>query len=185
MPHLAQLARFGVAAALLLPAAGCSSRPPPVTTTPPARPVSQLAPADRDFLDAALQSGLAEVAAGRLAAARGTAPQVRQFGQQMVDRHGAINQQLASLAQSNGMTPPTGPSPAGREMLARLQGLRGAAFDHAYLLGQIDAHKQALALYENEAAQGVDPDVTALAAQTAPVIRDHLRVATALQGVAR
>ncbi len=119
---------------------------------------------------------------GHLAVQQGTRPQVRQFGQEMVDRYTAVDRQLGDLAQRNGITPPSGTGPAGQDAIARLRALRGAAFDRAYLQGQIAAHKDALALYQQEATQGTDPDVTAFAAQTAPVIQDHLQVASALQG---
>ncbi len=174
--------RLGVAASLLLPFAACSNPPPPVTTTAPPRPASHLSTADSDFLDQAMRAGLAEVQLGRLAVQQGTRPQVRQFGQEMVDRYTDVDRQLADLAQRNGIKPPSSVGPAGQDAIARLGALRGAAFDRAYLQRQVAAHKDALALYQNEAAQGTDPDVTAFAAQTAPVIRDHLQVASALQG---
>jgi putative membrane protein len=182
MPARKIVARLGVAACLLLPFAACSNPPPPVTTTAPPRPTSHLSTADRDFLDQAMRAGLAEVQFGHLAVQQGTRPQVRQFGQEMVDRYTAVDRQLADLAQRNGITPSSGAGPAGQDAIARLRALRGAAFDRAYLQGQIAALKDALALYQQQATQGTDPDVTAFATQTAPVIRDHLQVASALQG---
>lgn len=176
------IARLGVAATLLLPFAACSNPPPPVTTTAPPRPASHLSTADRDFLDQAMRAGLAEVQFGHLAVQQGTRPQVRQFGQEMVDRYTAVDRQLADLAQRNGITAPSSLGPAGQDAIAKLRALRGAAFDRAYLQGQIAAHKDALVLYQQEASQGTDPDVTAFAAQTAPVIHDHLQIASALQG---
>lgn len=176
------LTRWALAAALVLPFAACSSGPPPVTTTAPTPPPPSLSQADRDFINQAAMGGEAEVQLGQLAAQKAAQPQVRDFGQQMVSDHTQLNQQLMQVAQAKGVTPPTSLDPTHAEMLARLQRLRGAAFDRAYLQGQIADHQTTLALFQNEAANGTDPDLKALAAQAVPTIQHHLEEARALVG---
>src|SRR4051794_29437603 len=63
----------------------------PVTAT--TRPSSP----DQAFIDEAAKGGLAEVTLGQLAVRRAINPEVRQFGQQMVDDHTKVNSELLSF----------------------------------------------------------------------------------------
>ena len=58
-------------------------------------------------------------------------------------------------------------------MLEKLK-TAGAGFDREYISQQQTAHQEALALMQGYAASGDNPKLKALAAQTVPVIRDHL-----------
>jgi putative membrane protein len=99
----------------------------------------------------------------------------------MIDDHTPNNQQLVKLADSKGMTPPTEPDSMQQKMASRLEGLSGQTFDRAYVKGQIHAHEAMLKLFKAEAANGRDPDLKAFAAQTVPVIQEHLSHAEALR----
>ncbi len=55
--------------------------------------------ADRMFLEQAAAGGLMEVQLGQLAAQKASDPQVKQFGQRMVDDHTKANDQLKTVAQ--------------------------------------------------------------------------------------
>jgi len=55
---------------------------------------AQMSPADQAFATKAASGGLTEVSLGKLAIKNANAPQVRQFGQQMVTDHTQANQQL-------------------------------------------------------------------------------------------
>src|SRR4051794_40796246 len=74
------------------PAARASDMKQP--TSPP------LSAQDRNFATKAAQAGLAEVAAGKLAASNGGSDAVKKFGEQMVQDHGKANDQLKQIAQA-------------------------------------------------------------------------------------
>ena len=65
-----------------------------------------LASLERPFQ--AIQINLAEISVGDLAQKNGGSDDVKSFGKMLVDDHTASNTRATSLAQSNGMTPPTG-----------------------------------------------------------------------------
>lgn len=178
-----RILRWGFAAALL-PIAACSSNPPPppVAAAPPPPALNDV---DQTFIQQAAVGGMAEVQLGQLAAQKATRPAVKQFGQEMVDQHTPVNQQLMQLAQAKGVTPPSALDPMHQQMFDKLNGAKaGAAWDRDYLRGQIADHRATLALMQREAAEGSDADLKALAAQTAPVVQQHLTEATALVGPA-
>ena len=58
----------------------------------------------------------------------------------------------------------------------------GAAFDHAYIQGQIADHQAALTLFQQEATRGTDPALKTFAADALPTLRQHLDMANAVQG---
>ena len=53
---------------------------------------------DKAFVKDAAIGGLAEVQFGRLAAERASSPDIKQFGQRMVDDHGKANDKLMAIA---------------------------------------------------------------------------------------
>lgn len=184
---MTRYARWGFAL-VLLPLVACggneekAANPTPAPTAPPA---PQLSSADTNFINQAAMSGLAEVQEGQIAAQRGGRPAIRQFGQRMVTDHTQANQQLMQLAQSKGVTPPAAPDPQQMTEQQALQRLRGRAFDRAYVRDQVKEHQQAVQLFQQEVAQGTDPDVKSFAQQTLPTLQQHLQTAESLSGPPR
>jgi predicted outer membrane protein len=68
-------------------------------------------------------------------------------------------------------------------MLSQLQGLQGPSFDAAYGQMQFMSHQEALALHVAYAQSGDDPTLRSFAAQTAPIVEQHLAMSTRLPGV--
>ena len=183
-------------AAILLPllsasAALAQSTAAPVAATTPAAPAAMAAPTpaapaataanlskvDKDFITKAAEGGTAEVQMAQLAQQKSQSASVKQFAQGMIDDHTPNNQKLVDLATSKGVTPPADPSASQKKMLAKLQGLDGAKFDHAYMAGQVKSHQTMLKLFEHEATNGKDTDLKAFAESTQPTIQKHLTMA--------
>jgi putative membrane protein len=159
--------------------AGAQSNPPAAplattlpTTTSPAN-AGKLAPTDDTFVTNAAQGGLAEVQAGQLAEQRGDAT-VKTIGHMMVTDHTKANSQLAGIAKSQGLTIPNQPDPAHIATLAQLRGAKGETFDNQYLEGQLTDHQKTIALFQQEAEQGTDPQLKSFAQTTLPVLQHHL-----------
>jgi len=67
---------------------------------------SGLAAADRTFMKKAAEGELADVELGQLATLKASPPEVKQFGQRMVNDHSKANDQLKQIASQNGVTLP-------------------------------------------------------------------------------
>ena len=135
---------------------------------------------DKTFVHMASSGGLAEVQLGQLATERAASPEVKQFGQRMVDDHTKANKELASIAQDKNMPVATELDPKHRAMADKLAKLQGAAFDREYLLGQVADHEETIALFTNQIKEGQDAELKAFASKTLPILQEHLQLVRAL-----
>jgi putative membrane protein len=131
-------------------------------------------PQDQEWLVAAHQSNLAEIAAGQAAVERGTTETVRHHGQMLIDDHTRLDAALTPVAQQLGVTLPAEPSPAQQQALAEVVAQPGEAFDRAWIASQIASHRATLAAGQEEIANGTVQAVKDLAAASAPVVQGHL-----------
>ncbi|OUL18648.1 DUF4142 domain-containing protein [Nostoc sp. 106C] len=146
--------------------------------TPSAQPT--LSSADRQFVTEAAQGGLAEVQLGQLASQRGASNAVKQFGQRMVQDHSQANNQLQQLATQKGMTLPTGIGNENEKVRQQLSKLSGTSFDRQYMNHMVQDHVKDVSLYQRQAQQGQNPDLKAFAAQTLPILQQHLQQARSI-----
>jgi putative membrane protein len=161
----------------VLPLMACSQTEKAATTAQSAVQAQMnptLSTSDATFINTAAAGGAAEVQFGQLAAQKGGTAAVRRFGQQMVDDHGKIDQELMQLAQQKKISPSTGMDATHQASYDDLQKLRGRAFDRQYLQGQLQDHQATVRAFEQEAQSGTDPDVKAFATRNLPTIQRHL-----------
>lgn len=171
------------------------ARPVPAPVTPEAAPRDRTQPAypkgdeqatpgyvgaDAAFFKDGTSAGLAEVAAAELALQRASDPRVKQFAQQMARDHGQANQELAALARQKGVAPPEAPNAKQQQALEALKARQGPAFDQAYLGTELADHRDAVSLFEL-AERSTDPQVSAFARKTLPLLRHHLQMVEDLQ----
>ena len=69
---------------------------------------TSLSSSDRKFIMEAAHGGMMEVELGRMAVEKASSPDVKQFGQRMVDDHSKANEELMQLASQKGITIPSG-----------------------------------------------------------------------------
>lgn len=143
---------------------------------------SSAAGSDSHFVMDAAKGGLAEVEMGKLAAEKASSPDVKQFGQRMVDDHSKANDELKAVASQKGITLPTELAPADKATLDRLSKLSGEAFDRAYMSDMVKDHKKDVAEFKKEASAGKDADVKAFAGKTLPTLEEHLKMAQDVHG---
>ncbi len=139
-----------------------------------------LSTSDAAFMTTAARGGLAEVQLGQLAQRNGSSAAVKRFGERMVDDHGRSNQEMMALARRKEITPPSSIGAEHQQTYDELAKLRGGAFDRAYAQAMVKDHQEDLRAYQEEAANGTDPDVKAFAARHVPILEEHLRVAQRL-----
>ena len=140
----------------------------------------KLALADRQFIRNAAEGGLAEIELGKLATEKAASPEVKQFGQRMVDDHTKANDQLKQVASEKGVTIQEKLSPQDAATKARLEKLSGKAFDHAFMQVMVADHVKAVSAFRTESKTGKDPDVKNFASQTLPTLEDHLKQAKSI-----
>ena len=141
-----------------------------------------LSTADAKFVNDAGRAGITEVTFGQLARAQGSRAAVRDFGLRMVTEHTTLNQELTRLAAKKQITPTATVDVAHQATYDRIAALNGRAFDRAYLDATVADHMATLAVFQEEAASGADPEVRAFATKTVPMLKAHLAMAKRLGG---
>lgn len=155
--------------------------PPPAAAPATPAPVTTVPQADADFAMKAAGGGLAEVEASRTVSEKTANESVRQFAQMLVNDHAAANQELVRIAQAKQLILPTAPDVAHQEALAKLKSAMGTESDRIYVQDfGLKAHQDAVALFEREANEGMDPELKAFAAKTLPSLKTHLEHAQRL-----
>lgn len=152
------------------------------TTTTVKTDSSAMVLPDTAFAAKAAVGGMAEVALGKMAAAKGADSQVKEFGNMMVMDHGKANAELMGIAKNKNITLPAGLDAEHQAKSDSLSKLSGKDFDMAYVKAMVEGHKKTLALMQAEATNGQDTELKAFAAKTAPVVQMHLEHIQKIQG---
>ncbi len=117
--------------------------------------------------------------AGAVAATKGTAAAVRDFGKRMMRDHHQLRAQGEALAKKLKITP-AAPSddpvtPAGQKEMDTLNSTaKGKDFDRAYIDAEVDIHKAVLDIATKAASQTQTAELKNLIQKAAPVIKGHL-----------
>src|SRR3954463_11727713 len=127
------------------------------------------------------QADMAEIAAGKVAAQKASSPEVKKYGQHMVDEHSKMLDEGSKLAQAKGMKPPASPDKKHQAALQKLQGLSGEDFDRQYVQQMVKDHQDALKLAQKTAKDAKDPELKSQAEQGVSHIKEHLAMAQKLQ----
>jgi len=134
--------------------------------------------AEQHFIKEAIEGDLSEVKIGKLAQQNGQSEGVKQFGQTLEQDHSANLQKAQSLAQQEGVTPPTQPSAKETRMYDRLSKDQGAKFDKAFAKAMVKDHKQDIAKFDKQAKK--NDAIGQFAEQTLPTLHKHLQIAQSL-----
>lgn len=136
---------------------------------------------DHDFMKNAIQGSYAEIEASRLALQKDSSPDVRAFADTMIADHGSMAREARTLAQEKGYMPPDGPSIAQKSEATALKALSGGAFDAMYVnrIG-VAAHESTIRQFEQANQEVKDPDIKAMIEKMLPRLREHLKMARAL-----
>lgn len=132
------------------------------------------------------EANMADSAAGAVAATKGTASAVRDFGKQMMRDHHTLRARGEALAKKLKITPaPPSDDPimpdAQKEMDTLNSTAKGKDFDKAYIDGEVDGHKKVLELLTKAAQQTQNAQLKNLIQKAAPAVLAHLDKAEATQ----
>src|SRR5262249_20752291 len=96
---------------------------------------------DKDFVRDAAVANMAEIELGRLAAERAVNPDVKRFGQMMIDDHTKARDALKSTAAEHRIDVPTELDDKHSDLRDKLSKLQGADFDREYMDAMVDGHQ--------------------------------------------
>ena len=128
-----------------------------------------------------------DIDAGKVAAAKGTHPEVKAFGKQMAADHAGVNKQATALVTKLGVKPEDNPTAqslkaGGADNVKKLTGLSGAAFDKAYIDNEVTYHQQVLdALDKTLIPNAKNAELKALLEKVRPAFVAHLNQAQTIQ----
>ena len=137
------------------------------------------------FVTDAGQGGMYEVAAGKVAQAKGQSADVKAFGKMMVADHTKMNEELKPLIAAAGKTAPAELDERHKGLIDNLNAAKPADFDKTYLDQQEAAHKETLDLMQGYAASGDDAGLKGAASKAVPAVQAHLDKVNALKAAAK
>ena len=137
-------------------------------------------PEDGTFLLYAMDVDFTQIQLSHLAADKARDPQVRQYAQRMLDFHGRSYDQLARIAEANGIARLQEIGLMARTMADALAQLGAPMFDWQYINAQVIYHYAAFYRYERESIHGRNAQLRGLAAQAFREIKEHHDAALAI-----
>jgi putative membrane protein len=140
------------------------------------------APSASDFAQKVAMSDMYEVQAGKIANQKGQSPQVKGFGQMMVEAHSKTTDDLKSIVANEKLKVdlPTKLDSKHQTLIDNLTAASDADFDKTYAKQQVDGHEDAVKLFESYAKDGDNASLKQFAQKTLPIIQEHLTEAKKL-----
>lgn len=139
--------------------------------------VAQGADQDKQFLMTASQSDYNEITFSKLAAQKGTNPQVKAYAEKMVADHTKLDDQMKPFASQMGVTPATSLDAAHQQKFDQLSSLSGADFDKAYMSDMDTDHHAALDVFKQEESSTTDTKLKVAVAKGEKVVAQHTMMA--------
>jgi len=131
------------------------------------------------------QANINEVEVGKIAQAKAQSPDVKKFGEKMVQDHGKMLEDLKALAKKKDVALPDKVAAKEFAQTKLMERKSGAEFDKEFMEHMVKDHEKDLKDVQQIADKAKDPDFKAALQKAMPVIREHLRLAQRLaQGAA-
>jgi len=135
----------------------------------------------QDFVTKAVESCLAEIDLGRLAAKQAEDGEVRKFARRMIDDHEGLRKELAGLLDGKRIELPERADAEHQLIAKRLAAKKGPPFDQTYLERRVGDQEAVLGMFERQARFGRDDRVKDWAGKKLPDLRANLKAARDLQ----
>ena len=135
---------------------------------------------DKLFVKLAAEGGQAEIDLSRIAQKKASSDVVRKFADRMVEDHGKSNDRLIRSGRGLKLEIPKEAGvldPEHKTVRTEVERANGEDFDRAYLASQIQNHQKTANLLLWELSTGQNQELTKFAADTLPVVLDHLEMA--------
>lgn len=135
---------------------------------------------DRFFVTAVMRGSIIDTRLSRLALAKSSSSDVKQFAQKIIDDSGGISADVGRAGRQSHIHPSAKLSDKEKALLARLQGLSGEQFDRAYIRWMVRHSKGAHEGFKIEAGRAETSALQQAAGRCEPVIASHLEAARQL-----
>ena len=138
---------------------------------------SAATPTAKDFVKKVSYANQFEIQSSQLALDKSKNDDIDKFAQRMVDDHTEAAGNLDTALESSKLKvqPEDDVDVKHKLLLGKLDVESGATFDRDYIGMQLKAHKEAVALFADYAANGKDPALKQFAADTLPTLKSHLK----------
>ena len=159
----------------------------PIALFVPALALAQGKPTDPQIAGIVVAANQIDVDAGKLAKSRSQNKEVKDFAQQMITDHTAVNKQAGALAKKLGVTPEDSDTSkslkqGAADNLKNLKALKGGQFDKSYVDHEVVYHQQVLdAIDKLLIPSAQNAELKSLITKVRPAIAAHLEHAKHLQ----
>jgi putative membrane protein len=153
----------------------------------PAARAQAPAPNDAQIAAIVVTANQVDIDAGKLAQSVSANSEVKEFAQRMVTDHSGVNKAATELVTKLKVKPEENPTSkslksSGDDTLKRLKGLKGAAFDKAYVENEVSYHQTVLdAVDKTLIPSAKNEELKALLVKVRPAFVAHLAHAKHLQ----
>lgn len=134
--------------------------------------------AKSEFARMAASGDMFEIESSKLALGKSDDAAVKKFAQMLIDDHTAASKKLMSMSDEK---PPAAMDKKHMDMLEKLRSADGKQFTQLFVSMQLQAHKEAVDLFESYSKNGDDAKLKSFASETLPRLRAHLQEAQKLQ----
>jgi putative membrane protein len=144
-------------------------------------------PTDPQIAAIVVTANQVDIDAGKLAAAKAHAKEVKAFAQQMITDHTGVNKQATELVTRLKVKPEENDTSrsikqAGDDNLAKLKKLKGSEFDRAYIDHEVTYHQTVIdALDKTLVPNATNDELKALLIKVRPAFVAHLEHAKTIQ----
>jgi putative membrane protein len=147
---------------------------------------AQSKPNDAEIAQIVVTANNVDIEAGKLAESKASNAEVKKFAKRMVTDHTGVNKQATALVKKLGVKPEESDTSrslkkGGDANLAKLKGLKGKAFDTAYIGNEVTYHEAVLDTIDKTLIPNAqNAELKALIEKVRPAIADHLEHARKL-----
>ena len=152
----------------------------PMVLMAPALALAQQKPTDPQIAGIVVTANQIDIDAGKLAKSHSKNKEVKDFAQQMITDHAAVNKQAGALAKKLGVKPEDNDTSkalkqGAADNVKKLKGLKGAEFDKAYVDHEVAYHQQVLdAIDKVLIPSAQNQELKDLITKVRPAIQTHL-----------
>jgi putative membrane protein len=148
---------------------------------PPGAVTGAMAPVDEAFTLYAASAALAQIEAAQWVVDSTQDARIRGYAQRVAQENARARDSLERIARAHKLKLPASPTGRHLDLLTKLRGVAAADLDDAFVRRfGIDAHKEAIALFERHLESGRSAELRRHAEQMLPAFREQVTAAQKL-----
>jgi putative membrane protein len=137
---------------------------------------------DNEFVTTAANSGMAEVAIGKLAQEKAKNADVKKLAERVVTDHTKANEELMRIAKDAGINVPDKTDADHESKVKHFGSEADKNFDKEFVNHMVEGHTKSVDLFTRASKELKNDQLRTFASNTLPTIKEHLDMAKKLQG---